>query len=271
MNKQTHISTYSHFFDILHTSQRSQAVRSCEPLGKKLDMKTNLPTVRKIIPYIKMCSIEGGVNLQQGMNFRLRGGHSIILMSLREDAPYADKVIDDGRTIIYEGHDVKITVNPNPKSVDQPMVNLGGSLTPNGKFYTAAKRFAENKGAPDPVRVYEKIKKGIWVYNGLFKLIDAWQEDSGNRKVFKFRLELDENYNDSVQESKDLIHNRVIPASVKIEVFKRDNGKCTKCGSGDNLHYDHILPYSKGGTSLKADNIQILCARHNLQKSNKIE
>ena len=33
----------------------------------------------------------GGVNLQQGMNFRLRGGHSVILMSLREDAPYAGK------------------------------------------------------------------------------------------------------------------------------------------------------------------------------------
>ena len=44
-----------------------------------------------IISYIQMCAAEGGVNLQQGMNFRLRGGHSVILMSLREDAPYAGK------------------------------------------------------------------------------------------------------------------------------------------------------------------------------------
>ena len=224
-----------------------------------------------IIPYIQMCSNEGGVNLRQGMNFRLRGGHSIILMSLREDAPYADKVIDDGRTIIYEGHDVNRTVNSKPKTIDQPMVNHGGSLTSNGKFFTSAKRFAENKGTAEPVRVYEKIKKGIWVYNGLFKLVDAWQEDSDGREVFKFRLELDENCDDPVPDSKDLAHNRVIPASIKIEVFKRDNGKCTKCGSADNLHYDHILPYSKGGTSLRADNVQILCARHNLQKRDKIE
>lgn len=40
--------------------------------------------------------------------------------------------------------------------------------------------------------------------------------------------------------------------------------------SKDNLHFDHILPFSKGGTSLKSENIQLLCARHNLQKSDKI-
>jgi 5-methylcytosine-specific restriction endonuclease McrA len=34
--------------------------------------------------------------------------------------------------------------------------------------------------------------------------------------------------------------------------------------------FDHILPLSKGGTSLKAENIQLLCARHNLSKSAKI-
>jgi len=31
------------------------------------------------------------------------------------------------------------------------------------------------------------------------------------------------------------------------------------------------VPYSKGGTSLLADNIQLLCARHNIQKRDRIE
>lgn len=44
-----------------------------------------------VISYIKMCSIEG-VNLQRGMNFRLKGGTSIILMSIRSGAPYADRI-----------------------------------------------------------------------------------------------------------------------------------------------------------------------------------
>ena len=47
-------------------------------------------------------------------------------------------------------------------------------------------------------------------------------------------------------------------------------GRCVQCGSTDNLHFDHILPFSKGGTSLKAENIQLLCARYNLKKSDKI-
>ena len=44
------------------------------------------------------------------------------------------------------------------------------------------------------------------------------------------------------------------------------NGKCVKCCSNENLHFDHILPFSKGGSSKVASNIQLLCAKHNLQK-----
>jgi len=68
----------------------------------------------------------------------------------------------------------------------------------------------------------------------------------------------------------DLSPGRLIPSSVKQTVFIRDGGKCVECGSSDNLHFDHILPYSKGGTSYSAENVQILCARHNLSKSAKI-
>ena len=123
------------------------------------------------------------------------------------------------------------------------------------------------------------INKGIWAYNGLFRLIDAWQEVSNARKVFKIRLELlsDIYQTDSETnkipdtELKDIEHNRIIPASVKLEVWKRDKGRCLICSSKDNLHFDHIIPYSKGGSSLVANNIQLLCARHNLAKRNRIE
>jgi 5-methylcytosine-specific restriction endonuclease McrA len=54
-------------------------------------------------------------------------------------------------------------------------------------------------------------------------------------------------------------------------VWRRDGGKCVICGASDELHFDHIVPYSKGGTSLVAENIQLLCARHNLQKRDRIE
>ena len=68
-----------------------------------------------VISYKEMCAAIG-VNLQRGMNFRLRESESIILMSLRPGAPYADRVEDDGRTLIYEGHDVSRSLDgPGPK------------------------------------------------------------------------------------------------------------------------------------------------------------
>lgn len=225
-----------------------------------------------VISYLVMCGNEG-VNLQRGMNFRLRGGFSVILMSLRLGAPYADRIEENGKVLIYEGHDIPMVKGgANPKTVDQVGCNPGGSFTQNGLFYEAAAKYKRSDSEPELVKVYEKIRPGIWVYNGLFKLIDAWQEMSNARKVFKFKLELlDDAGLPSGADLQDIDHNRLIPTSVKLEVWKRDKGRCIKCNSQDNLHFDHIIPYSKGGSSLVAENIQILCARHNLAKRDKIE
>jgi 5-methylcytosine-specific restriction endonuclease McrA len=68
-----------------------------------------------------------------------------------------------------------------------------------------------------------------------------------------------------------LEQNRVIPTAVKRAVWKRDRRRCVTCGSTDNLHFDDVIPYSLGGSSLVAENIQLLCARHNLAKHDRIE
>ena len=68
----------------------------------------------------------------------------------------------------------------------------------------------------------------------------------------------------------ELPHNRLIPTPVKVEVWRRDGGKCVQCGSMKNLHFDHDIPFSKGGSSLTAANVRLICAKHNLEKSDKI-
>ena len=60
-----------------------------------------------------------------------------------------------------------------------------------------------------------------------------------------------------------------IPEDVKFEVWRRDGGKCVICGSQKNLEFDHIIPFSKGGSST-ARNIQLLCQDCNRHKSDKI-
>lgn len=69
-----------------------------------------------------------------------------------------------------------------------------------------------------------------------------------------------------------VIHRREpIPREVKIAVWRRDGGRCAMCGSTEDLQFDHIVPVAKGGTSKSAENIQLLCGRHNRKKSARIE
>jgi hypothetical protein len=226
----------------------------------------------EIISYLEMCRREG-VSLQRGMNFGLGGNHSVILMSVRPNAPYEDELQDNGTILIYEGHDEPRTQRvTDPKNVDQPELTPSGTLTQNGLFYKAAQGAKAGLRPPERVRVYEKIRQGIWSYNGVFHLVDAWRQRSNERQVFKFKLVAVTGEDDlGLPVRMDAARRRVIPTQVKLQVWKRDGGRCVVCGATDELHFDHIVPYSKGGTSLVADNVQLLCARHNIEKRDNIQ
>ena len=60
---------------------------------------------------------------------------------------------------------------------------------------------------------------------------------------------------------------RYIPVGTKQVVYMRDGGICQCCGSSQSLEYDHIMPFSCGGTS-SVSNIQLLCLQCNRSKSN---
>jgi hypothetical protein len=222
-----------------------------------------------IISYAKLVA-EERANLQRGMNFGIGKSYSVFLMSLRKNAPYADAIDEASGTLIYEGHDQPKSQNgPDPKLVDQPLQTPKGGLTENGKFFRAAIDFKSGlRKKAELIKVYEKIADGIWCYKGFFELIDAKLVPAQDRKVFKFFLKpIRKKILGRVEE---LPHTRLIPTHVKIEVWRRDHGCCVKCGSKINLHYDHDIPYTKGGSSLTVANVRLLCAKHNLEKSDKI-
>jgi len=224
-----------------------------------------------IFSYREMCDAENA-SLQRGMNFHLNNSYSVILMSQRANAPYKDKIHDDGITIEYEGHDVSRSNARNPKYKDQPDRLPSGKLTQNGLFIQAVNDYKKSGKNPDDVKVYEKIMDGVWSLKGFFDLVDCNIVFEGGRNVFRFILRLSENQQvDGHLMQKEILHTRLIPTEVKKEVWKRDKGRCVKCGETKNLHFDHDLPFSKGGTGLTPKNVRLLCMRHNLQKSDEIE
>ena len=64
-------------------------------------------------------------------------------------------------------------------------------------------------------------------------------------------------------------HARHIPADVRAEVYRRDDGRCTfaaesgqRCECRHALEYDHVVPIADGGASTP-DNLRLLCPAHN--------
>jgi hypothetical protein len=78
-----------------------------------------------------------------------------------------------------------------------------------------------------------------------------------------------------VEESEKNVHrtSRNINTRLRFRVLKRDCFKCCACGASPakdvsvELHVDHIIPWSKGGETV-IDNLQTLCSKCNLGKSN---
>ncbi|QDM31717.1 HNH endonuclease [Tardiphaga sp. vice352] len=60
-----------------------------------------------------------------------------------------------------------------------------------------------------------------------------------------------------------------IPRIVQREVWQRDGGRCVECTTRERLCFDHIVPFSRGGSN-SIRNLQLLCESCNLCKSNRI-
>ncbi|MFC0221186.1 HNH endonuclease [Nocardioides zeicaulis] len=125
----------------------------------------------------------------------------------------------------------------------------------------------------EPVRVCGNHKTDVWIYQGrVFTSTDhalssqdvlALVNESANRR----RLRLAKAHAASaLVEGGDSRRTRPsIPSEVKINVWQRDGGRCVECGSNESLEFDHIIPFSMGGSSTMR-NLQLLCEPCNGRK-----
>ena len=144
-----------------------------------------------VVSYREMCDIENVQTLQRGMNYRLNPNYSVVLMSQRSNAPYTDRIHEDGITIEYEGHDVpKKSYIHNPKFDNQVGILPSGRLTQNGLFIKAVDDFEKGISNPELVKIYEKVLPGVWSLKGVFDLVEYKQVFDSGRSVYRFILRL---------------------------------------------------------------------------------
>ena len=107
--------------------------------------------------------------------------------------------------------------------------------------------------------------------------IDYTEEKEDNGSYGNIIIENDNKNNTKIEISSKKNHrtSRNINTRLRFKIMKRDNFKCCACGASPakdpsvELHVDHIIPWSKGGETVE-DNLQTLCSKCNLGKSDSI-
>ena len=129
----------------------------------------------------------------------------------------------------------------------------------------------------NPISVMQDpaARKRWWVFLGEF----YWEDEglsAGDVKV----LALDRFMQDrkkvqratvrlSASEGSGPTNREAIPDEIKVLVWQRDEGRCVRCKSQDNLEFDHIIPLVKGGSNTFR-NIQLLCEKCNREKGGNL-
>lgn len=126
-----------------------------------------------------------------------------------------------------------------------------------------------------PYRTVDVDELLNWLENELF--IHRYQVDNESFiQIAKFHIHQKPHH----METESVIHPMVgeenkfkakpLYPKQKERILERDGKQCRQCGNTKNLHIDHILPVSKGGTS-DDENLQVLCRSCNCSKGNKTD
>lgn len=156
----------------------------------------------------------------------------------------------------------------------------GPKLLDEGGNLIIRTTFVEEKISENLLKVSEenptKWKKTWWLFKGnVYSVENVYTEDQIKLLIFnefdKERKQFEKLKQKPDSEIKKDVGIRTrIPEHVRIEVWRRDGGKCVRCGSREKLEYDHIIPVSKGGSNTSR-NIELLCEKCNRSKGANIE
>jgi len=157
---------------------------------------------------------------------------------------------------VYDAYVKQVSINASKDEVEKEPVN-------------------NNITRETPIVEDKKGRKSYWIYKGYEYEVSGSYSDEECRFMILEDFDKERRYFEKLKAKfdntqMDIEYERPrIPENVRIEVWRRDGGKCARCGSREKLEYDHIVPLSKGGSNT-ARNIELLCEKHNRSKSNNV-
>ncbi len=147
-----------------------------------------------------------------------------------------------GRSVTHRGRDALVPVHP--RTVVEPMTSTETRIhiTVSPEFVALLKKAKAGQGHVQPGATDEQV---------LTAALRLFIEKQEKRKA-------------------------LVPAKVKREVRKRDQGRCQwplasggVCGSEVRLEVDHVVPRGKGGPST-VENCRVLCRVHNVEAARDV-
>lgn len=130
----------------------------------------------------------------------------------------------------------------------------------------------------EPVQVAATHERNYWAYEQLYYWENAGYSPRDIMALVHHRKRREERH---LQHATTLLDHeqggqvpsqrrrQPIPRVVKHAVFRRDDGRCVECGSNFDIQYDHVIPFSMGGSST-VENLQLLCAACNQSKGARL-
>jgi 5-methylcytosine-specific restriction endonuclease McrA len=125
--------------------------------------------------------------------------------------------------------------------------------------------------APQLVGEDQPRKRRWWLFQDEF----YWEDETlEQREVLALILERESQRSRRVRRAVALMEQtelpadsrrELIPAAVRVFVWNRDGGRCSRCGGQERLEFDHIIPVALGG-SHTSRNLQLLCETCNRSK-----
>jgi Holliday junction DNA helicase RuvB len=203
------------------------------------------------------------------------------IVDFKCDATFEDEAADDGyRTVSLKLPLFTFIATTTKKDELSPLLIASFPLVVSFDNYSVdeitaiTKKLSSDLGVKidaDAIQLIGTVAKSPWFVAYLIELVRVYAEARETSARITLGMTMEALKTMARDDQDDESNQRVaIPSRVRDEVWRRDEGKCVKCGSRVKLEFDHIVPVSKGGSNT-ARNIELLCEACNRAKSDLIQ